>query len=129
MVAIMGSSGAGKSSFMNIISQRTTVGVIGGEVALICDSMRAKSPKDVISYVLQVCSLCSFCTCRGPVRTSPRAVVFLYNCSRLAACCGCASWLAGGLSGAVLGCLGHGMAAHVAQDDRLMTTQTVREAL
>jgi len=48
LVAVLGSSGAGKSSLMNIISDRVRRGTIGGYVGMVCDTMRARSRADIV---------------------------------------------------------------------------------
>ena len=67
MVALLGSSGAGKSSLMDILGHRTKTGVIGGFVGLACETHRAKSVDEVISYVLQDDQLVSTMTVREAI--------------------------------------------------------------
>ncbi|KAL7552952.1 hypothetical protein ACHAWF_016199 [Thalassiosira exigua] len=59
LVAIMGPSGGGKSTLMDILSGRKSVGKLGGEISLLGESMLSGSPtckellKDVVAYVPQ----------------------------------------------------------------------------
>src|SRR5262249_2551418 len=53
MVAILGSSGAGKSSFMDIVAGRAKSGKVSGFLGLVCETMSALQRQDVVSYVLQ----------------------------------------------------------------------------
>lgn len=72
LVAVLGSSGAGKSSLMNIISSRVQTGTVGGYVGVMCDSRKVRNTADIVSYVLQDDHILATATVREALLFSAR---------------------------------------------------------